>query len=403
MAHLINIGLIDKNFIFPVVLIICTSIDNYFMFRTSILDNFINHILIRSICQSLGKCLSLIPFFIFKRENQKLDKKNEIKTENKLAHKKDNIDKNKRSKKKLLIVLTSLIEVGNSFVFFKLYNISFNFYIFDIIFVSIFSFYILKVKLYKHQFLSMIIIIIFGLIHNIFVLIYDDDKDNTFTRILLRFINEIFFCLNVVINKYLMDKEYCSPYELCSIKGIISLIIFIILFSIITNVEIKIDYYTIKYKDKYYIDNFYDYIDNINIKEVFIFIAQALYYFLYNLFYLITIKDFTSSHSLIIFVFQYNIFKNDKKWRVYTNVIIIIIIFFMLLIFNDIIELNFMGLQINTKKNIIERAKKELIEESIIRNSISSSTNDDGINDEDEENQVKEIDGYRYELVNTIY
>ena len=99
----------------------------------------------------------------------------------------------------MLSLLSSFIEFTNSFTFFKLYFINgFNFYIFDIIFLSIYSYYILKVVLYQHQYFSMMIIIIFGLVQNIIIMICDD---NNYLKILFRILNEVIFCLNIVINK----------------------------------------------------------------------------------------------------------------------------------------------------------------------------------------------------------
>ena len=410
MTSIISIGTIDKNIIFPIIQIIFIVVDNIIINHTSILDNLFNHIFIRSICQSCGRCLSLIPFLIISKENQKLDENKKLEENNKKLdenirnnviedYKKNYIELNKKLKKKkiLLILLTSFIEFTNSFTFFKLYFINgFNFYIFDIIFLSIYSYYLLKVVLYQHQYFSMMIIIICGLVQNIIIMICDD---NNYLKILFRILNEVIFCLNIVINKYIMDKTFCSEFELCFYKGLITLILYIISFSVISNVEIKTDYYKVEYKGKYYIDNFPHYINSLNTKEIFVYIFQMIYYFVYNLFLLITIKNYTACHSLIIFIFYQLDIDHDEKWRILVDIIIFIIILFMLLVFNEVIELNFFGLQKNTKKNIRERARSEIFEdkEDLLNNNFD---NNDDFNDEIDESKEIELDGFKFKIIN---
>ena len=416
MTSIISIGAIDKNIIFPIIQIIFIVVDNIIINHTSLLDNLFNHIFMRSICQSCGRCISLIPFLILSKEHKKLDKNKKLDENIKLEennkifddkirntvleeYKKNYIEINKKLKKKKiwLILLSSFIEFTNSFVFFKLYFINgFNFYIFDIIFLSIFSYYLLKVVLYQHQYFSMIAIIVFGLIQNIIIMIYDD---NNYLKIALRILNEVVFCFNIVINKYIMDKTFCSEYELCFYKGSITLISYIISFTIISNIEIKIDYYTVEYKGKYYIDNFSHYINILNAKEIIVFLLQMIYYFVYNLFILITIKNYTACHSLIIFIFYQLSIEHDQRWRMLVDIIIFIIILFMLLIFNEVIELNFYGLQKDTKNNIRKRAQSEILEDNKEQLNTKSKNNDD-FNDEYDESKEIEIDGFKFEIVN---
>ena len=221
--------------------------------------------------------------------------------------------------------------------------------------------------------------------------------DNNYLKILLRILNEVVFCLNIVINKYIMDNTFCSEFALCFYKGLITLILYIISFSVISNVEIKTDYYKVEYKGKYYIDNFPHYINSLNTKEIFVYIFQMIYYFVYNLFLLITIKNYTACHSLIIFIFYQLDIDHDEKWRILVDIIIFIIILFMLLVFNEVIELNFFGLQKDTKKNIRERARSETFEdkkELLNRN----SDNIDDFNDEYDESKEIEIDRFKFKL-----
>ena len=81
---------------------------------------------------------------------------------------------------------------------------------------------------------------------------------------------------------------------------------------------------------------------------------------LFNLFSHITIKYFTSSHVFLILIMgemsSIDFRDRNKDVRFIFSIIIFIIEFLMILIFCEIIELNFCGLEKNTKKNILERA-----------------------------------------------
>ena len=358
MANLINRGKIDKNILFPIIAIICIIIENITFIKTKILDNFYKHIFIICIGQSLGKTLSIIPFYILIKKNKSLLKGNPV-VNRKLLYKKEYYEKFKRIKIKkfFLIISFSLFNYIINLLYYRvMIKIGFDFWLFDIIFIILFSYIILNIKLYKHQYISTIIIFIAGITLNLINLI---NIEIDFINILLSFFTEIIFCLNIVVNKYLMEYTFCSPYEICFYDGIISLFLFLITLIIATNVEIDQDEYAVEYKDKYYIDNFYDYYDKFNIKEFFIFLFEILYYFIYYLFPLITIQNYTACHYLIILIFDFEVtFLIDFKikWRLFLNIIMFVIIFFMLLVFNEIIELNCFGFENNTKKNISQRA-----------------------------------------------
>ena len=42
----------------------------------------------------------------------------------------------------------------------------------------------------------------------------------------MRIIRETLFSLNDVLNKYMMEKKFCSPYEICLYTGLIDLIFY---------------------------------------------------------------------------------------------------------------------------------------------------------------------------------
>ena len=379
MVNFINCGKIDKNILFPIITIICIIIENITFNKTNILDNFYRHIFIICIVQSLGKTLSIIPFFILIKKNKNLIQENPIKNKKSL-YKKEYYEKFKRIKFKkfFLIISFSLFNYIINLLYYRvMIKIGIDFWLFDIIFIILFSCVVLNIKLYKHQYISTLIIFIAGIILNLINLI---KKEISYINILLSFFTEIIFCLNIVVNKYLMEYTFCSPYEICFYDGIISLFLFLITLIVVTNVQIGEDEYAVEYKDKFYIDNFFDYYDIFNITELFIFLFETFYYFIYYLFPLIIIQNYTACHYLVILIFDFEVtflFDFEIKWRLFLNILLFVIIFFMLLVFNEIIEFNCFGFENNTKKNISQRA----VLESINSNDINEDNNYIDLND----------------------
>lgn len=362
-SRLINFGKVDKNIIFPIISIICIIIENTIYNKSDILKHFYRHIFIICIGQSFGKILSFIPFIILNIINKNLSKENQI-INDKLLYKKEYYEKYKqiKCKKYGLILLFSLLNYVINILYYRVMVIAeFDFWLLDIIFIITFSYLILKNKLYKHQYFSSIIILITGITLNIINLLY---AKLDYFIIILSIFTEIIYCLNIVVNKYLMEYLFCSPYEICFYDGIISLILFIITLAISTNIEIKEDDFAVEYNGKFYVDNFFSYYDKFNVKEFFVLIFEIFYYFIYYLFPLITIQNYTACHYLIILIFDFEVtflLDFNIKWRFALNIILFVIIFFMLLVFNEIIEINCFGFQKNTKKNISHRADLDLL------------------------------------------
>ena len=365
MFSLISCGIINKNIIY----ILIGGMGKILAQLIYKVDNEIkNHPFYLGIASGLGMSLSLIPFIFVKKKsrnvilNEQKDKSynkdtNSISSKN--NNKKNQYKRKITFQKYLLIFISAILDFSQkllSFVFID--NIDYNFWIFDMIFLSLFSFCILKTRLYKHQYLTLGIMIILGIAFNIINLYNVADK-NRYKNVLLVLLIEIIFSLCTVINKYLMEYRFCLPYEISFYQGIISLIINIILLSIFTNIEIdNINYQNIEYNGKKYLDNFYQYIEQIKLIRILVFIVTMICRLTFNLFSIITVKYYTPSHiALILLIGEIAfIFDNGVNLKLYIKMIIILILTFSLLIFTEIIELNFCGLQKYTRKNIAERA-----------------------------------------------
>ena len=231
-----------------------------------------------------------------------------------------------------------------------------NIWVVDIIIYCLFYYIIFKIKPYKHHYLSIVLIIIIGLILDLALTNIQNDLINNFPLILLRLLREILYSVHGVINKYIMEKKYCSVYELSSCRGIFTLI-FLGIFALL-------DYYLFLWDN-----NLEEYFDNFDYIEILIGIGIILFNAGLELSTLFTIKINTPCHVLIISEFmtiasniiyiKYIVDVEDTPKKAIIMIICYIIIIFFSLVFNEILEINCFKLSENTRRNIMEREKSE--------------------------------------------
>ena len=354
MVFCISFGKLDKNILYPIAAGILKFNFKIILPHTHLID----HPLILSVCSSFGMSLSLFLLLIYKwRSRSKLNR-----------YKTDNNKNNEPTKKKTLeieleynnqykelttdkfrfIFLSAILDfILTIMVYCFCINFKLNLWMFDILFICMFSHVILKSKLYKHQYLCLMIIVILGIIINIDLYFYQNKLKIDIIEVVIKYFSEIIFSLCVVLNKFTIEKKFASPYEICFIQGVINLFLYIICLLI--------------FKD---LDDFFSYWNEINNIEIYLFLILMFIQFIFNLFIFITLKYFTVCHILIIIVIaELEPFCRDLVNNNFNSIIIIIefiCLLFILLIFNEIIEINCCGLQKNTKKNIIKRAEIEL-------------------------------------------
>ena len=231
-----------------------------------------------------------------------------------------------------------------------------NVWSFYVIFIALFSRLILKKKLYKHHIVCIIIIVVVMILYNLVTKKLNiENLKNYYDIFLISILNTLLYSLENVLDKYLMFIKYIKPNEILFANGIIVLVLSIITLIITTKVG--------------NVDNFWDYIYNLDIKEVFIFIGLIFIYFFDSLFILLIIYLFSPIHILLTdFVSDIiNFFVYIHETEILTNICVAIftlINVFTILVFIELIELNFCGLSTMTIKNIQNRAILDgLIEE----------------------------------------
>ena len=348
----IGLGKINSNLI-PII------IGCIFCFLNRLLNQYegtklFENVMLTNIFISFSDIFTIIPYIIFKIRSKKIYKpenKEVIPNETKetkfefLYEETYDIEDEVEGKGKF-IVLIGVIFFVNYFIFVYIFALKTNTWIMYILFTSIFYYLFFKSKLYRHHYLSIVIILIIGLVIDFVEGNIEKDFTENFKLILLSFLRVILLSLNYVLIKYTMEKKYASPYEIGFYNGLINLILFII-GAVIDNFFIK------KFEYKEYFDNF-------NGKELLVVLGLMITQFgIYISLFIIDKKD-TPCHIFIVFVFGQLAYYYKLTEISIVSIICLILILFFSLIFNEIIELNFLGLSQNTRKNIINRANTEV-------------------------------------------
>ena len=368
---IISFGKCDKNLIYPLIGGISRIVVNsiLYLFKDKVELN--KHPFILGINAGFSMSLAFVPY-IYILKYSKIKKEENLNDNNSyidnLFNKYSPIEK---KQKYLIIFLCAFLDfLQRILVYLFSFNITNNIWIFNIIFLNMFTYILTKNPIYRHQYFSSAIMILFGIGLNILNLYKMKIED--VPMLFLSLFIEIIYSLGIVLAKYGMDNLFCSPYEITFYEGIFSLIINVIFLIISTNIPLsKYFKYTkllkiSEYNGEKYLDNFYTYINKINIAEVILFIVSMMGRVISNLFSHITIKHFTSSHVILLLIMgEISLdWKEKNTNEAVITAFIFIVELFMLLIFCEIIEINLCGLKDNTKKNIEERAEKAIFDEN---------------------------------------
>ena len=218
--------------------------------------------------------------------------------------------------------------------------------------MSLFSRWILKIKLYKHHYLGIITVVIVGSLYNVILHKFvKDNFENNYSSYLSFFFTETLFSLLNVLYKYYIHKKYIKSYEILFIEGIIEFILGVITLTITTKTGI--------------LDNYYDFIEQVDKYEINLFIILTFIQFLLYSFEMIIIDIFSPFHVFLVNVIReciifFIFFDTDNLAGSIFVAILIFICIFMILVFIEFIELNFSGLSTMTKKNIELRAQLDV-------------------------------------------
>ena len=405
---LISKGYINKYILFAFIAGLSKCFVSIMVFKFDKFANYNKHPLIIGFNAGIGMSLSIIPLIIVKTKSRR-DKTNDKSKENQQLSLKgtrislgdvnyiEKYDKKKlRIQKYLILLACAFLDFAQKFLSFFLKKLIINnIWMFNIIFISLFDYLIMKAKLYRHQYISCIIIVLIGIAATVVGLLGDNERITV--KLFLCIGIEIMYSLAIVLAKFLMDHRACSPFDVTFYEGIFALIVNSILLAIFTNIPItdedgKLDKILklTEYNGKIYIDHFIAAFKDMQVGEVFFFILSAFGRLISNLFGHIIVKHYTSSHIILVLILgEIGLaFKEKHEWKEIVQFSLFVFALFILLIFTEIIEINACDLEKNTRKNI--QLREELEGDNDVREGILP-------NESNQANKV-EFDGVEIDL-----
>ena len=273
MVKIITFGKCDKNIVIPIL-------SGFFNFILKIILHFSNsklseYPLISSMAASLGMSLSFILLIIYKIKNKNEENNDKVNTcQIKLIKDKIKAEELQEKERKILKIKYYFINAFLDFIatillFAFCLEVQISMYIFDLLIICLVSHFIFKIKIYRHHYFSVVLIIITGIILDIIAGHFNNISDNLI-NIIIKFILEIIIVCYAMFVKFTMDKTFCSAYELCFWTGFINFFFLIIAFFISKEIKFVEDY------------KIFDHFNEFEIKDLFIFIIIMICKLLYK-------------------------------------------------------------------------------------------------------------------------
>jgi len=227
----------------------------------------------------------------------------------------------------------------------------------EIILVTIIAKLLLKYEYYIHHYISILAFLIFSVSIDLLLNNYSYLSDIKFLEIFLNIMDLITKVNYYCYIKYMIDKHYHYYWNIMLSSGIIHLV----------NSLINIHFFFIpKEKKNPLMISFSEYFIEVPIgiiisKFIISFIFEFIFHALeiLTIFYLSPEFLFISGNVTKIIIYL----KEGNKYK-YISIIFFLLQFFCLMIYLEILELNFLNLNKNTKKNIKLRINDEIIERS---------------------------------------
>lgn len=237
----------------------------------------------------------------------------------------------------------------------------------EFLFVGFMYYYFLKQKLHRHHFIPLLFIA-FGLI---MVMFGQDNRFRFSPILLLAVLGNLLYAVLEIIEKWLMESKYFSPYDLVYLTGLYGFIIMFIICLISSNINCTSWLYFCKEGEKLF--SFTDTFGTIFTNKYY-FIEVMIYVLTstgYNVFFHLVNKHFGPTHhvisdafsSMVVMMITIITSKTGIIW--WLQILGHIFIVCGTLIYNEIIIIHAYGLDRNTTDEIIKRASDEEEKERI--------------------------------------
>ena len=358
----------------------------------------------QNIIVSLGEMLGIIPYIIsvnieketYKEKEERISLNSEINSSDRKKSLMIQLEYNKMEDNIPLVPIRKILILGfvdflQSLSFFYGNNVNdvYQIYFWSsiILFLCIFSKYLLKIKLYKHHFFSFGVLFFLYILHIIFILL-DYKIKKKILRFILLLVSSICFTFELVYEKKIIEKHFISPFKLCFLIGFSSLI-----YNIIASIIITIISSNVELSDYHF--SFIDYFSDIKennklLGELFCIFIFMILMGLHNIFQFLIIKHLSPNHAVItqiLLAFYLSIlFTFTDEVNTITCIVGIVVNSIglcILFIFLEIIEIKCWGLDLDTIHNINRRAFED-------KNMRSLSENNENGYDSDEERESNE-------------
>jgi len=221
---------------------------------------------------------------------------------------------------------------------------------FVVVFIAIVAYFLLKYKYYIHNIISLIAFIIMGIFIDIILEKFQEEfSGRSSTIIAIYFFELIVEVLNFCYQKYMIDILFHYFYNVVFALG---------LDLFICNTIGILFYFSSEELKASLLDSFDDW--GLLIPR---FIINMIFQFSYFLLRILTLVYFTPTHLLICLSLSkfIAVLINHEDSIKYLSIIPFFFQFFSLMIYLEIIELNFCGLNKNTKRNIQKRVQEEML------------------------------------------
>lgn len=364
MAKIISFGKINPKYIIFVIIITVLKCLSFLIYDFS--QKIEENKLLEIFLFYIGISLCIIPYYIIKKNS-----KGEIQnTQPKLLIEKekekkvtflygDIYDKKLALKDKILIIVLCLIFLTLDFSYlYEDYLNNKDDSIENYFFIENLAWFILpnlifEFHYYKHQKLSIVFIIILGLINTIIAIIIN--LKFNYKKLFIDIFIYILETTSYAYIKGLIKYKYFSPFKIIYIVGFINLSLIIIIYFIVSHLPCNFEPLC---EGKSHLDNIYSF-RHFKFTEILLLSAYSIIIGFVFLLINLILYDFTLYHVLIPihinYLIQVIIFQSNKTNLILTTLYFAFEIIFIL-VFLEIIELNFWGLNINLKKNIENRA-----------------------------------------------
>ena len=223
----------------------------------------------------------------------------------------------------------------------------------EMICLTIVSVFLLKYKYYKHHILSIIGFVICGNACDLILEYYPHILDSGPTLIIIKIIAVIFDVIFFNVQKYMMEVLYYPYWRINLTLGITlfcatTIILIYVLIDKNSTVAFVVNFY-----------KYFEYNAGLIIGKVFL---STITFMIFTTLCILNIYYFNPNYFIINFQlskFVLTLIDNQNKKKFYCIIFFLLQTFF-LLIYLEIIELNFLGLNENTKRNIEVRGLQDL-------------------------------------------